>query len=225
MVAIFATSIVYSVYRYRLCQLLKLERMRNRIASDLHDEIGSSLSTISIYSKVAQEQLNKQTSDPQPLLKKISENTNEMMDAMSDIVWSINARNDRFENIINRMREHAVQLFEAKHYNLHFEFDERLNHIKFDMEKRKDFYLIYKEALNNIAKYACGKNVWISLSENNSQIILKIKDDGKGFDVSNTRKSGNGLMNIKNRATALHGEVQINSEEGKGTEIKLEFKN
>ncbi|HXL58396.1 MAG TPA: triple tyrosine motif-containing protein, partial [Chitinophagaceae bacterium] len=139
MVAIFAISIVYSVYRYRLYQLLKLERMRNRIASDLHDEIGSSLSTISIYSKVAQEQLNKQTSDPQPLLKKISENTNEMMDAMSDIVWSINARNDRFENIINRMREHAVQLFEAKHYNLHFEFDERLNHIKFDMEKRKDF--------------------------------------------------------------------------------------
>jgi len=93
------------------------------------------------------------------------------------------------------------------------------------MEKRKDFYLIYKEALNNIVKYACGKNVWISLVENNSHIILKIKDDGKGFDVANIRKSSNGLMNIKNRARALNGKIQINSEEGKGTEIKLEFKN
>ncbi len=224
LITIFVTAIVYGIYRYRVYQLLKFERMRNRIASDLHDEIGSSLSTISIYSKVAQEQLNKQTSNPQPLLKKISENTNEMMEAMSDIVWSINARNDRFENIINRMREHAVQLFEAKHYNLHFEFDEKLNHLKFGMEKRKNFYLIYKEALNNIAKYACGKNIWISLVENNSYITLKIKDDGRGFDTTNIRKSSNGLINMKNRATALNGSIQIRSEEGKGTEIKLEFK-
>ena len=139
--------IIYSIYQYRLQQVLKLQRIRNRIATDLHDEIGSSLSTISIYSKVAQEQLKDHSSNPDILLKKISEDTNEMMDAMNDIVWTINARNDRFENIINRMREHAIQLFEAKDYALHFNFDEQLNHVKFDMEKRKDFYLIYKEAL------------------------------------------------------------------------------
>jgi ligand-binding sensor domain-containing protein/two-component sensor histidine kinase len=225
LIGIITAVIIYSVYQYRLKQILKLQRVRNRIATDLHDEIGSSLSTISIYSKVAQEQLKSHTSAPDDLLKKISENTNEMMDAMNDIVWTINARNDRFENIINRMREHAVQLFEAKDYTLHFNFDEQLNHLKFDMEKRKDFYLIYKEALNNIAKYAEAKNVWIDLLHKNSSIVLSVKDDGKGFDKNAVRKSANGLINMHSRAANLKGNIEIKSEPQHGTEICLSFPN
>ena len=223
LIVIITAGIIYSIYQYRLTQILKLQGVRNRIATDLHDEIGSSLSTISIYSKVAQEQLKNDTAESGTLLKKISEDTNEMMDAMNDIVWTINSRNDRFENIINRMREHAVQLFEAKDCFLHFNFDEQLNQLKFDMEKRKDFYLIYKEALNNIAKYAEAKNVWIELIAEKNQISLSIKDDGKGFNINTVRKSANGLINMKNRAENLKGEIEIKSDLEIGTEICLSF--
>lgn len=223
LIAIITSAIIYGIYQYRINQVLKLQGVRNRIATDLHDEIGSSLSTISIYSKVAQEQLKNNAAESGTLLKKISEDTNEMMDAMNDIVWTINSRNDRFENIINRMREHAIQLFEAKDNFLHFNFDEHLNHLKFDMEKRKDFYLIYKEALNNIAKYAEAKNVWIELAIEKAEIILLIKDDGRGFDKNAVRKSANGLINMQSRAENLKGEIEIKSECGKGTEICLNF--
>jgi ligand-binding sensor domain-containing protein/two-component sensor histidine kinase len=223
LIVIITASIIYSIYQYRLKQVLKLQGVRNRIATDLHDEIGSSLSTISIYSKVAQAQLKNDAAESGILLKKISEDTNEMMDAMNDIVWTINARNDRFENIINRMREHAIQLFEVKDCLLHFNFDEQLNHLKFDMEKRKDFYLIYKEALNNIAKYAEANNVWIELAIEKTEIILSIKDDGKGFDKNAVRKSANGLINMQNRAANLNGEIEIKSDFKKGTEICLSF--
>lgn len=222
LVVIITAAIIYSIYRYRLSHILKLQGIRNRIATDLHDEVGSSLSTISIYSKVAQEQL-KSSSNPDVLLKKISEDATEMMDAMNDIVWTINSRNDRFENIINRMREHAIQLFEAKDCLLHFNFDEHLNHLKFDMAKRKDFYLLYKEGLNNIAKYAEAKNVWIEVAIKKAEIMLSIKDDGKGFDVKAVRRSANGLINMQNRAANLNGVIEIKSECGKGTEICLEF--
>jgi len=142
---------------------------------------------------------------------------------VNDIVWNINTKNDSFENIISRMREHAYGLFEAKGYMLHFTFDENLKRAKLTMEKRRDFYLIYKEALNNTAKYADGKNVWISLSLHQKTINLTIKDDGKGFDKASIKKSGNGLNNMQHRAKALKGEIIINSSPGQGTEIYLKF--
>ena len=216
-------SITYAFYRYRLAQLMKLERVRNRIARDLHDEVGSSISTIAIYSKIVREHLGSASFNNEPLLNKITDNANEIMEAMGDIVWNINTRNDAFDQIIIRMREHAHQLFEAKGYTLHFSFDENLNSMKLEMERRRDFYLIYKEALNNIAKYADGKNAWISLDIHNGQIQLIIRDDGKGFDRDTIRKTSNGLTNMQHRAEVLHGEIEIISAPGEGTEIRLIF--
>lgn len=223
LVSILTFSITYALYRYRLAQILRLERVRNRIARDLHDEVGSSISTIAIYSKIMQEKLGSASFNNEPLLKKITDNAHEIMEAMSDIVWNVNAKNDAFDLIIIRMREHAHQLFEAKGYALHFRFDEALAGMKLEMEKRRDFYLIYKEALNNIAKYAAGKNVWISLGALHGQIQLSIRDDGKGFDRETVRKTSNGLSNMQQRAALLHGKIEISSAPGKGTEIRLVF--
>lgn len=214
-------GVAYGLYRYRLYQLQRVEGLRNRIARDLHDEVGSSISTIAIYSKVMQEQLNSLTFDKEPLLKKINDFATEIRASMNDIVWSINTKNDAFEFIISRMREHAVQLFDATDCRLHFHFDETVMHSKLGMERRREFYLIYKEALNNIAKYAQARNVWISLTANENRLILKIKDDGKGFDTATVRKGGNGLANMEQRAAILHGKINIKSEAGIGTEIEL----
>ncbi len=215
-------GLAYGIYRFRFHQLRRLERLRNRIAADLHDEVGSSISTIAIYSKIVQEQMDSLTFEKEPLLKKINDFATEIMASMNEIVWSINTKNDAFEHIISRMREHAIQLFEAKGFRLHFDFDDNILHSKLSMERRREFYLIYKEALNNIAKYAEAQNVWINLVSSNNKIILKIRDDGKGFDLAD-KKGGNGLNNMQQRAATLHGKLSVISSVGNGTEILLSF--
>jgi two-component sensor histidine kinase len=220
-VAIIILSGAYAFYRYRLSHALKLQAVRNRIASDLHDEIGSNLSNISIFSNVAQQKA-KAANDDTMLLQKITEYTHVSMEAMSDIVWMINSRNDRFENIIVRMRSLAAEIFEATNCRLHIHFDERLNHIKLNMEERKNFYLIYKESVNNIAKYADCKEVWIEMKMNHNKVTLNIRDNGKGFDMLNGNR-GNGLFNMKKRAEALNGKLNVVSDVGKGTLIELSF--
>jgi signal transduction histidine kinase/ligand-binding sensor domain-containing protein len=215
------SSLIYALYRFRLYQLTRMERLRNRIARDLHDEVGSSVSTIAIYSRIVQDQMDNQSFDSKPLLAKINDFATEILDSMNDIVWNINTRNDAFEHIISRMREHATHLLEARGHQLHFSFDEHILQSKLDMERRREFYLIYKEALNNVVKYAEAQNVWISLLLSGNLITLKIRDDGKGFDPDTVKKKGNGLSNMQHRANLLHGKFTILSAVGTGTEIML----
>ncbi len=214
-------SAVYLLYRYRLRQALKIHAMRNSIANDLHDEIGSNLSNISIFSEVAQQRKGT-ASETEPLLKKISEYSQVSMTAMSDIVWMINARNDTFENIISRMRSLAAEIFEAKNYALHLNFDEQLHGATLNMDQRKNFYLIYKEAVNNIAKYADCQRVWITLKKENGSVILVVKDDGIGYNKEATNK-GNGLYTMQKRAEVLKGRLSIESVPGEGTSVHLSF--
>jgi two-component sensor histidine kinase len=219
-VVIVIVTAAYWFYRYRINQTLKLQAVRNRIASDLHDEIGSNLSNISIFSNVAQQ--NENNSATASMLQRITEYTQLSMEAMSDIVWMINTRNDRFENIMVRMRTLAAEIFEATNWRLHMQFDEKLYNLNMNMEERKNFYLIYKEAINNIAKYAECKDVWISMALDHSKILLEIKDNGKGFDVENIGE-GNGLVNMKKRAEMLKGKLTITSKRGEGTLVRLSF--
>ena len=212
----------YTFYRYRLNQALKLQAIRDRIAGDLHDEVGSNLSNIYIFSNVAQ-QKTKANDETAPLLQKISDYTQQSMEAMNDIVWMINTRNDRFENIMVRMRTLAAEFSEATDCTLHLNFDERLNDVKLNMEERKNFYLIYKEAINNTAKYAGCNTVWIDMKLHQNTVTLKIRDNGKGFDAAKTN-TGNGMFNMKKRAQMLKGALTVTSKIGEGTALQLNFK-
>jgi signal transduction histidine kinase len=158
-----------------------------------------------------------------PLLQKISEYTQQSMEAMDDIVWMINTRNDRFENIMVRMRTLAAEFSDTSGCVLHLDFDEHLNDISLNMEGRKNFYLIYKEAINNIAKYAGCTSVWIEMKITHKMITLTILDNGKGFNMANPVK-GNGLSNMKKRAELLKGALRVKSTLGEGTSIQLSFK-
>jgi two-component sensor histidine kinase len=212
----------YAFYRYRLAQALKLQAIRDRIAGDLHDEVGSNLSNIYIFSNVAL-QKTKAEDETAPLLQKITDYTQQSMEAMNDIVWMINTRNDRFENIMVRMRTLAAEFSEASNCKLHLDFDENLNHVKLNMEDRKNFYLIYKEAINNIAKYAGCRSVWIDMKLDQNVVALTIRDNGKGFDAANTT-NGNGLFNMNKRAQMLKGRLTVASRIGEGTTLQLTFK-
>jgi ligand-binding sensor domain-containing protein/two-component sensor histidine kinase len=215
---------IYYVYQYRLKQALQVLQIRNSIATDLHDEIGSTLSSIFIYSEVAQRKAENVSPETSSLMKNISSEVANMIEALGDIVWTVNSKNDRFENIVNRMRGTAIELFEARGYKLHLDVNDKMNTLTMGMEPRRNFFLLFKEAINNIAKYANGKNVWISLKYINNSIYLSIKDDGVGFDIT-LKSNGNGLLNMHKRAEALNGNLEVNTAPGTGTEIILKFPN
>ena len=221
-VAAIALGMLYAAHGYRIRQLSRAAELRDRIARDLHDEVGSSVSTIAIYSKIAWEQAGNPGFDHKPILQKVSDYATQIMESMNDIVWSINTRNDGFEHIASRMRDYASQLLEASGYTIHFDFDEGSSARKLDMEKRRHLYLFFKESLNNILKYSNGSQVWISFGLTKKQFRLVIRDDGRGFDPDTVRH-GNGLSNMRHRAKTLHGDVSIASRPGHGTQLILIF--
>jgi ligand-binding sensor domain-containing protein/two-component sensor histidine kinase len=218
-----AGGMIYAVYRYRLRQVLQLQTIRNNIAADLHDEIGSTLNSISVFSEVAKNQAGKQI----PALENIGDSSRSIIDSMSDIVWTINPDNDRFENIVLRMRNHAYQLLKAKDIQLVFQSDISLDTLSFNMKIRKNIYLIFKESLHNVVKYSGAKRVNIQISKKQNKIKLEIRDNGIGFDINQYNSGtagGNGIGNMKRRAGEINGVLLIESRHMEGTVIELILK-
>jgi signal transduction histidine kinase len=209
------SALGYNSYRTR--QKLKLASLRNRIASDLHDEIGSTLSSIAIFSQVAQQQ-SKETG---PMLQTIEESSRKMLDAMADIVWTINPENDQFEKIILRMRSFAYELLGAKSIDFDFKADQDIARLKLPMDVRKNLYLIFKEATNNMVKYAgADKAVFRLKGEEKNYLTMLIRDNGKGFDAAK-ESQGNGLRNMRMRAEEIGAKLKVESMPGSGTCIEL----
>lgn len=212
--------IAYSMHRLRLNRLIAVEKIRNRVARDLHDDMGSTLSTINILSSMAKAKLNSDAMKTGEYINKISDNSQRMMEAMDDIVWAIKPANDTMQKVVARMREFATNVFEAKEIDLEFKASDEVNEAKIDMEGRRDFFLIFKEAVNNAAKYSkCSKAI-VHVFVENRKLILLVKDNGVGFDVKDA-DGGNGLGNMQKRTDALHGKLQLTSKEGEGTEVRL----
>jgi ligand-binding sensor domain-containing protein len=213
-------AIIYFVFSYRLRQLVKLQAIRNRISADMHDEIGSTLSSITFYSQALLMQNPEEKQ--KKVLEKIKDNAQNVQEGLSDIVWSVKASMDNIQNVFVRMFSFGTELLESKNIAFHFSADEKLRTEKMDMAQRKDFYLIFKEAINNAAKYSQCKNVWVTIRERESEISMEVKDDGKGFDMA-TAKSGNGLSNMKSRAAQIKGNLDVESYPGTGTVVRLSF--
>ena len=218
------------INRYRIVQNAKrqveMERLRNHIARDLHDDMGSSLSSINIISKVALEKPDEQD-NIREYLKKIRDNSGYMMESMSDIVWAINPANDNFESVLFKMKEFAADMLEP--LNIQYEFIQTgdPSAIEMGLDKRKDLYLIFKEAINNIAKYSYCKKVAITITLDKDEIGLRVEDDGRGFDAAaaaTNAATGNGLRNMRQRAEKMMGNATITSEKGKGTTVLLKLK-
>lgn len=219
LVIAFIGFLFYCLYRYRLNQVRKLQLIRNNIASDLHDDIGSTLNSISIYSEVAKQQAGRNL----PALDLIGINSRRVIESLGDIVWTINPENDSFDKIINRMRSFTYQLLKAKKLEFSFEADEKLNEVSLPMQVRKNFYLIFKEALTNLVKYAEASKVSVSLREDNKNVLLRILDNGKGI-TDNPDSAGNGLLNMKRRAVEINAILEIESAKNMGTAIELKLK-
>src|SRR4030095_7593472 len=212
-------AIFYGLYRYRVNQLLRLQKVRNRIATDLHDDIGSTLTNISILSELSDKTLEQPTKARQ-YLHRITEEVNASGQALDDIIWSINTQHDTLEEMLARMRRFASELFDHTDTRYQFKLEEGSADKKLDMEHRRDIYLIFKESLNNIYKHASATNVFIRLALINQLLEMEIKDDGKGFNPGDSTHR-NGLKNLKARVEKWKGQIKIESAAGEGTVIQV----
>lgn len=198
----------------RIKRTLELEKVRNRIARDLHDDLGSSLSAIKVLSQTAL--LNDQQTRLN--LYKIKDKASTLLDNMSDTVWTVDANNDSFSEVIARMREYANDTLEPTGIAFSFSVNTK-DHFKFSLGQRKSVYLIFKEAINNAVKYSRAKNISVNLVTN-GVLEITVQDDGIGFNQSEVKR-GNGLNNFEARAREIGGVVKIKTEIGKGTAIHL----
>ncbi len=212
-------ALLLALYRYRISQILQLQKVRNRIASDLHDDIGTTLTNISILSRLSDKSLQDQK-QAKEYLQRISEEVNESARALNDIIWNVNSNNDTLEEMLIRMRRFAAELFDHTDIRCHLALQPTAIRKKLNMEQRRDLYLVYKESLSNIYKHAEAKTVRVELSMVKNSVSLVIKDDGKGF-ITDQFTHRNGLKNLKARVEKWKGSLSIASHKGTGTEIEI----
>jgi two-component system, NarL family, sensor histidine kinase UhpB len=204
------------INRNRLRQRMKELELRNRIAADLHDEVGSSLSSIHMLSQMA---ASGNESTHKDILSRMSSNAKETMDKMGDIVWMIKPGETEAGSLQQRMERFAYETGSSKNMEVALNLDS-LEKVKLSMEQRKNIYLIFKEAVNNAAKYADTPKLEVAITVQHKELTMLVKDFGKGFS-SHLIKKGNGLDNMQHRAKELHGTIQISSETGVGTSVVL----
>jgi two-component system, NarL family, sensor histidine kinase UhpB len=197
----------------------QIQSIRNSIADDLHDDIGSTLSSIAIMSELAK----TKSPEASTLMASISESATFIQENMSDIVWAIKSENDSFENVLQRVNQFASEISDAKNMVLDFESDESLSDSKLTMKQRKSFYLFFKEAVNNAAKHSGAKRISVCILKKDHHAEMIIRDNGIGFDVNQTF-GGNGMSTLKKRAEELNGDFEIQSHLNNGTVVKLRFK-
>lgn len=221
--ALLLAAIVYSFHRLRINHILATEKVRSRIARDLHDDMGSTLTSINIMSNMAQKSAARGDLDKtREFLAKIGESTTRMMESMDDIVWSINPLNDSTPRVIARMREFTTGVLEARGIGFAFTIDEKIYHRKLQLDNRHDFFMIYKETITNIAKYAQCTFADVRIQLRKGQLVLRVQDNGLGFNVQEAG-DGDGLMNMQRRAYRMNGQFSIQSQLGKGTVVTLMF--
>ena len=218
-VAVLAGLIIYAAHRRRVGRLLELERVRTRIATDLHDDIGSNLSQIALLSEVVRQQIVSISSPVNEKLVLIADTARETVESMRDIVWAINPQRDRFSDLAGRMRRFADDTLGARDIALRFIAAVNDGDTKLGTDVRREVFLIFKEAINNVVRHSNCREAEIKLQTQNGWLVLQVSDDGQGFYCTELNE-GQGLSSMRERATRLGGQCQIMSN-GKGTTITL----
>lgn len=216
LIALLAAAICYALYRLRLTRLLEVERLRTRIATDLHDDIGSTLSQIAILSEVASRGLPKEQR-PDALCD-IANLSRESIDSVSDIVWAIDPEQDRLADLYHRMRRFASDLFGSNGVRIQFCGPGEERNPELSAEMRRQIFLIFKESLRNIARHSGCTEVAIDFRLEKGWLGLTVKDNGHGFDLARAG-AGHGLASMEQRAKRLGGQLMVDSMPGEGTVI------
>ncbi|HKQ73697.1 MAG TPA: two-component regulator propeller domain-containing protein [Blastocatellia bacterium] len=215
-----AGALAYAVYRYRVAQLVELERVRTRIAADLHDDIGSNLSQISVLSEVLRNQLGEQEARVSKNLTLINRVSQEALDSMSDIVWAINPQQDKLSDLVRRMRRVASEALPARDIEFTFNAPAPGLDLKLGADIRRQVFLMFKETINNLVRHSKCTLALIDLRIEGACLALTVADNGKGFDPDQVNE-GNGIISLHRRARSLGGETAVSSRKGEGATVMI----
>ncbi len=208
-----------ALYRYRLRQLMKMERMRRKISNDLHDDIGSTLSSINVYSQLAKGNYGNEA-----YIETIQHNAVSVINSLDDLVWNINPKNDTLGQLVGRMQLFAVPFLSEKGISCTFKMKLSNASVVMLPDARVNLYLLFKEIISNVNKHSGGSDCGIYLIQIRNSIRLVVKDNGRGFNKENTNQHRNGLRTMAERVKELNGKIAIKSMLGVGTEIRVDCK-
>jgi signal transduction histidine kinase len=204
-------------------QQLALEKQRNKITADLHDDIGATLSSLQINSAVANQLLDKNPKEAHIVLDKIENQSQNLADKISDIIWSMKPGKEEFMAMSLRIKNFANDILGSTNINYKIQIDPKADALIKDITTRKNIVLIIKEAINNVAKYSKASQLDIKIELINNDIKIQIMDNGIGFDINHTK--GNGIGNMQKRVEELNGKIAIISSINNGTSINIEIDN
>ena len=216
--AIAVIAAIHLYYRARSRRLLEMERVRIRIATDLHDDIGASLSRIAVLSEVVKRQVSDPRSDR--MLADVADSARSAVESMSDIVWSIDPRRDDVVSLNRRLRECAAEILDPAAIQWTFDSDAQADKLRLGPAQRRHIYLVVKETLTNAVRHADCHHATISVGAVDHSIRIEIADDGVGFDPKDC-DGGNGLQNMRRRLAELGGDVDIATRNGSGTRVTI----
>ena len=221
---LFSGLIIYYVSTIRIKNLLAIEKLKTKLAADLHDNIGTGLTEISILSELAETKLNGNSGNHHhDELKKISEKARQLVDSMSDIVWVVNPKKDSLYDLIIRLKDSYSDFLQSLGIRLKTSNLEKLENIKLPMEYKQNLYLIFKEGINNCIKHSKCMNIFLEANVQGDSIEIKLLDDGIGF-ILDQENIGNGLYNMKRRAEIIGGNIEWERNNESGTIINFRGK-
>jgi len=219
-------SVVFFIYYFGTINVksqLEIEKLKLKIASDLHDNIGAGLTEISILSEIAERSEEHSSKSVHNNLQKISNTARQLVDSMSDIVWVVNPQRDSLHDLIVKLKDSYNEFFNTIGISFQVKNIEKSDDIKLPMEYKQNLLLLFKEAITNSIKHSGCKRITLEAFFKNDLVQIVLKDDGRGFNV-NTVKFGNGIKNMESRAIKIKGKLNWESEIGKGTIITFSGK-
>jgi signal transduction histidine kinase len=197
-----------------------LERERLRISRDMHDEVGANLTEIAILSELVKRDIRK-PEEAEPNVQKIATMARELIDSIGEIIWAMNPTNDMLDHLAGYLREYASEYFGMTPITCHFDFPDQLPHHLLSAEVRRNMFLTMKEAINNVVKHSSATSVELRCRASDHEVEFSIRDNGRGFMTDALNQNGNGLRNMKKRVEDINGKLQIESQLGRGTRVRL----
>jgi signal transduction histidine kinase/ligand-binding sensor domain-containing protein len=225
--AFLVTAGAYSLYRVRVAQLLAVERVRMRIAADLHDDIGGSLSRIAIQSEVAGREAAALGEQPARRFLEIADGARGLVDALSDVVWSVDPRRDDLASVCRRIREYADDVLVGSGMRWTFASSPNLETVKLDPRARRNLFLLLKEAVTNVARHSSARSASMEFTLTTREFRAELRDDGHGFDPAQLERANpsdrHGIASMRGRAERLGGRLTLHASPGTGTTVSVEM--
>ncbi len=213
----------FLLYQYKSKQKLQIVQLQNKISQDLHDDVGSSLSSLQVYSTVAGQLMDSNPSKAKAMLGKIAEQSSLLMENIADIVWSMKPVTQQQIYLNTKIKNFVSDVLSAANIDYTISIDEEAEALVKNITARKNIVLIIKEAVNNVVKYSSATIANVSVKKIADTVCVQISDNGKGFNAEAAKKVGNGLNNMEARTKELHGQFKILSSETGGTEVSATF--